>query len=201
MKKLKIPAFILAAVIAFTPTVSCRFNKKPASSESSSSLSRYADNPEIGKEKIDVSMNEDASRNLTSYKLNSVIDSGRVKDGLKYIYLDVTIKNESDKEYTANGLNNFYLILDDGTEILTDVRADLYAKQSINGYEQLLTIPANSEFEGYIGFCIEESITSFTVGFFPTGDTDDKSSVILCKVEPEDIIPAPEGMINESSGE
>lgn len=198
MKKAKISALILSAVIVLTPTFGCRHTRKPAAN-SESSISKYADNPEIGQNKIDVSLNEDTNVNKTSYKINRIIDSGRRKDGLKYIYLDVTIKNESDTDYEASGLNNFYLILDDGTEILTDVRADIYAKQSLTGYEQLLSVPAGSEYTGYIGFCINENINNFTVGFFATADNNDKSNVVLCTVKPEDIVPAPEGLFVESN--
>lgn len=191
MKKSRISALFLAAAIAFTPAVGCKKTAEP----SSSSSKQYAQFPEIGKNQINVSLGESTSLNDTTYTLNSVIDSGRVKDGLKYVYLHVTIKNESDKPYEMSGLNNFYLLLDDGTEILTDVRADIYAKQSVNGYEQLLNIAAGSEYDGYIGFCINEDINDFKVGFFATGVTDDRSSVVFCEIKADDILPAPEGMI------
>lgn len=191
MKKSRISALFLAAAIAFTPAFGC----KKTDESSRSSTGQYAQFPEIGKNQINVSLGESTSLNDTSYTLNSVIDSGRIKDGLKYIYLDVTIKNESDKPYKMSGLNNFYLLLDDGTEILTDVRADIYAKQSVNGYEQLLNIAAGSEYNGYIGFCIDENISDFKVGFFATGVTDDRSSVVFCEIKADDIISAPEDMI------
>lgn len=199
MRKFKITALLLAAVLTLTPTFGCK-DKNNTSSESSSAsnydaVNNYADNPEIGKDKIEVQAGEEAKHNSTAYKLNNVIDSGKVQDGLKYIYLDVTIKNESDKAYETSGLNNFYLSLSDGTEITTDVRADLYAKQHITGYEKLMSLPAGGEFTGYIGFCIDENISEFTVNFFPTGDTDDRSSVVKTDIKADDIIPAPEGMI------
>lgn len=193
MKNFRMAALFLTAVIALTPAISCRANAKPV--EESSSISLYADNPEIGKNKIDVSVNEDTNLNNTSYKINSIIDSGKRSENLKYIYLDVTIKNDSDKDYDLNSLNNFYLIMDDGSETLTDVRADIYGKQYINNYEQLLSVPAGGEYNGYIGFLIDEDINTFTVGFFATADSNDKSSVVLCKVTKDDIISPPDGMI------
>lgn len=198
MKKFRISALILAAAIAVAPLYGCKKDKSSKTTTNETSVSKYADIPNVGKNKYDVNINEDTNVNGTSYKLNRVIDSGKRKDGLKYIYLDVTIKNESQTDYQANGLNNFYLVLDDGTEILTDIRADLHAKQTMADYKQLETIPAGGEFTGYIGFCIEENINAFTVGFFPTADTEDKSNVIFCEVASEDIIVPPAGMFTET---
>ena len=200
MKKTSISALLLAAVIAFTPAAGCRFNSTKVDEESSSSSAakEYAQMPEIGQNEISISLGENTTLNDTSYTLNGVIDSGREKDGLKYIYLDVTIRNESEKPYEMSGLNNFYLILDDGTEVLTDVRADIYAKQSLSGYEQLLNVAAGAEYNGYIGFCVDKSVDKFKVGFFATGVTDDKASVIFCDIAPEDITDAPRDMFTES---
>jgi hypothetical protein len=194
MKKIKTSALLITAVIAVISATGCSNTTKTTSSTSESSAYVYADDPEVGQNTVDVELNEDTQVNDTVFKLNGVIDSGRVKDGLKYIYLDVSITNESDTDYELNGLNNFYLLLDTGVEIHTDVRADLYAKQALTGYEALLTVPAHSEYNNYVGFCLDESIDSFTVGFFPTETTDDKSNVVLCEIKPEDIQAAPDGM-------
>lgn len=196
MKKFKISALILTAVLAFTPAIGCK-SGTDGSTSVPTNITAYKDDPSIGKNKIDVSMNDSTELNETSYTINSIIDSGKRVEGLKYIYLDVTIKNNSDKEYEMNALNNFYLIMNDGEEVLSDIRADIYAKQSINDYKQLLSIPAGEEYNGYIGFLIKESVNTFTIGYFATGDSNDKSSVILCNVAPEDIIAAPEGMIKQ----
>ena len=93
-----------------------------------------------------------------------------------------------------SGLKNFYLVLSDETEVLPDIRADIYAKRAMTGYQQLLSIDAGSEFNGYIGFLVGQNVNSFTVGFFPTGKDDDRTNVILCDVKESDIVAAPDGM-------
>ncbi len=196
MKKARIAVLLAAAVLSLTPAAGCRTNKKPV--EKTSSASAYADISEVGKNKVDVKLEEKAEVNETTFKVNRVINSGRVKDGLKYIYLDVTIKNTSSDNYEINSLNNFYLLLSDGTEILTDVRADIYAKQSMEGYEPITEVKAGAEVSAYIGFAIDEAITDFTACFFPTGTADDKSNVIRCEVKAADIVSAPDGMFKET---
>lgn len=198
MNKFRIYALLSAGMLTLSCAVGCGDKTQVSSvneNKYASVIEDYADDPEIGKEQIDVTFNEQASHNDTDFQLHRVIDSGRVLDGKKYIYLDVTIKNNSDTEYSVNALNNFYLILNDGYEVMADIRADLYAKQHINGYEQLLKIGAGEEFKGYVGFCVDEAVEEFTMCFFATGLSNDKSSVIKCVVKPEDIIPAPDGFI------
>ncbi len=200
MKISKLSAFIAAAVIAVSSMAGCNSDKRPTGSTGNTNpsgpINQYKDNPEIGKEKIDIGFNEDANHNNTTFKLNRVIDSGKAtEDGQKYIYADITLKNNMDSAYQVNALNNFYLILPDETEVFTDIRADLYAKQSINGYEQLLEIPANSEFNGYIGFLIKPDVTSFSFCYFATANENDKETVIRCPVASSDIIPAPDGFL------
>ncbi len=197
MKKFKFAALFLAAAIAIIPLTGCRLNSS-SDSDSSSDSSGYAGMSDVAVTQMTTSLGDETTVDSTAYTLNRVIDSGMVKDDLKYIYLDVTIKNSSDEDYEANALNNFYLILEDGTEITTDIRADNYGKQSIDGYEHLSEIPAGGEFSGYIGFCVDEDVTDFTVGFFVTGsDIKDKSTVIYCSVGDGDIISAPDGFIIE----
>lgn len=192
MKKFKISALLLTAVLALTPVFGC--SGETSEPEISLEGTGYAALPDVGKEKVNVSMNEDTDINETPYKLNRVIDSGRIQDGQKYIYLDVTIKNTSDKTMELSGLKNFYLVLSDETEVLPDIRADIYAKRAMTGYQQLLSIDAGSEFTGYIGFLVDQNVNSFTVGFFPTGKDDDRTNVILCDVKESDIVAAPDGM-------
>lgn len=201
MKFSKISALIAAAVLAAASFAGCSDTKKPSDPSSrpssSSEASSNSTSREIGKVKIDVNINDETELNNSTFKLNKVIDSGNIIiDNQKYIYLDVTIKNNMDELYKVNALNNFYLLTDDGTEIYMDIRADIFAKQYISSYEQLLEIPAGEEFNGYIGFTIPTNLTSFTVCYFATGTTNDKESVIRCPVTPQDIIPAPEGFIN-----
>jgi hypothetical protein len=193
MKKTRFAALILAAALTAV-SAGCRANSTKV--EENVNGGAYAGISGVADDSVTVSIGEEANKNNTTYTLNSVIDSGYVQDGLKYIYLDVTIKNTSDTDYEANAINNFYLILDDSTEVLPGVLADNYAKQHINGYEHLSGIAANSEFNGYIGFALDESIDSFTVGFFPTAtDIDDKSNVVYTKISSDDIKSAPEGFI------
>ncbi|MCD7890444.1 MAG: DUF4352 domain-containing protein [Ruminococcus sp.] len=197
MKKFKFAVLFLAAAIAIIPSTGCRLNSS-SDSDSSSDSSGYAGMFDVAVTQMTTSLGDETTVDSTTYTLNRVIDSGMVKDDLKYIYLDVTIKNSYDEDYETNALNNFYLILEDGTEITTDIRADNYGKQSIDGYEHLSEIPAGGEFSGYIGFCVDEDVTDFTVGFFVTGsDINDKSTVIYCSVGDGDIISALDGFIIE----
>lgn len=203
MKISRLSAFIAAAVIAVSSMAGCSSDKQQSSrtgstgtANSSAPINEYKDDPNIGKDKIDVSLNENANHNNTTFKLNRIIDSGKTtEDGLKYIYADVTIKNNMGSAYEVNALNNFYLILPDETEVFTDIRTDLYAKQSVNGYEQLLEVPANSEFNGYIGFLIEPDVTSFNFCYFATANENDKETVIRCPVTSSDIVAAPDGFL------
>ena len=195
MKKSRIAAFLIAAAIAVIPATGCRLNAKKTSNGGGTGEG-YAGMSDVGTTQKNVKLGEEISLNSTTYKLNRVIDSGMVQDGLKYIYLDVSIKNESGEDYEANALNNFYLILGDNTEITPNVRADQYGKKSINGYEHLSSVPAGSEFNNYIGFCVAEGTDSFTVGFFASGtDINDKSNVVFCEIAADDIISAPDGFI------
>ncbi len=197
MKKRIIPAILLAAFIAAAPLAGCRDNTKKVKPSSNTEASAYADISEIGKNKYDVSLSENADVNETGFKINRVIDSGRVKDGLKYIYLDVTIKNNSADNHDITPINNFYLILKDGTEVLTDIRADIYAKQAMDGYVHLEKVAAGKEFTGYIGFVVDEDVKEFTACFFPTGKNDDKTNVVRCEITEKDIVTAPEGMFSK----
>ncbi len=200
MKISRLSALFAAALIAVSTMAGCSSDKEESSRNASSSgyshgIESYKENPDIGKEKIEISINEDANHNESNFKLNQVIDSGKISPtGEKYIYLDVTIKNTMAESYEINALNNFYLVLSDETEIFTDIRTDLYAKQYMNGYEQLLEIPANGEFHGYIGFAIDPSVTDFTACYFATANENDKGTVIRCPVTQADIVPAPEGL-------
>lgn len=192
MKLSKITSLVLAAFIAVAPLTGCGTKK----SGSKSSKNTYSANKEIGKNKINVSINETTDLNDTTFRINRIIDSGKTTDdGLKFIYVDVTIKNNMDTAYDVNALNNFYLILDDKKEVFTDIRTDIYAKQSVEGYQQLLEVPANSEFNGYIGFLLNPDVTSFTLCYFATKNKNDKETVIRCPITKNDIISAPSGFI------
>ncbi len=199
MNKLKFSAFLMAAAIALTSAVGCSTKKRTNNESSNTSGAAYSDISGVGEIQHDVNFGDNTDVNDISYKLNCVIDSGKVKDGLKYIYLDVSIKNNTEQSCDLSGINNFYLITEDGKEISTDVRADIYAKHALEGYEQLLKVAAGSEFNGYVGFAVDTNVNAFTVCFFPTGtDPNDKKNVIKCEVKSGDIVTAPDGMFTET---
>lgn len=189
MKIFKLTALTLAAVLALAPSAGCKHNIK-----SSSDTTKYADHAEIGATKVNASVSQEAEANETVFTLNKVIDAGaQTEEGNHYVYLDVTIRNNTSTEYELTRLNNFYLILSDGTEVSSAVRAELYA---INNFtdkysKSPFTIPANGSFSGIIsGFVLSPDQKSFTVGFFPTREnTEDKASVILVPVTADDIVP------------
>lgn len=186
MRKHRITALILCAALALVPASSCKKNKKSNSSET-----KQSDAANIGINEINVGISEEADENDTVFKLNSVIDAGKqTEKGEHYIYLDVTIKNNTDNSYSLNTLNNFYLIMPDSSEVFSSVRTQLYA---INNFKEGIfssdpfEIPANGEFSGYIGgFVLEEGKKEFTVCFFPTKENqNDKEDVIKVKITPD----------------
>ncbi len=197
MKKFRIAAILMAAALAVIPSTGCRCNSTKKSSSSGAAGSGYAGLEDVGTNTKNVKLGEEAVLNDTAYTLNKVIDSGYSQDGEKYIYLDVTIKNQSDADFEANALNNFYLTLADKSEITPHVKADQYGKKSVSGYEHLSGIPAGGEFSNYIGFCVPEGTDSFTVGFFATGsDINNKENAVFCEISSSDITSAPDGFIN-----
>lgn len=185
MKKCKIISLILAAVLAGTAAVGCSSGTK----DQSSGHTRVSNNEELHDKEISVGMAEEANENSTVFKLNRVLESSQ-KDG-RYIYLDVSVSNSTDKAYEMNCLNNFYILFDDGTEAHFDIRTQINAVQTVDGYtENPFEIPANGEFSGVIGgFIIPENTQSFTVCFFPTlDDMSNKSSVVKVKVDGSAIV-------------
>lgn len=196
MKKIKITAFLMAAAIAAVPFTGCRANSKEiviSGNEGYAALDNIAQNKES------VELGKKITKNNTEYTLNKVINTGYVQDGYKYYFLDVTLKNTSDTDYEANPINYFYLKFndEDGTEVLPNVRAESYANNNINGYERLSDLAAGSEFHGYIGFSIDETLPDdFLVGFFPSAtDIDNKNDVIYTSISQSDISDPPEGML------
>ncbi|MDD6278683.1 MAG: DUF4352 domain-containing protein [Acutalibacteraceae bacterium] len=197
MKKMKIAALLMAALIAAVSAAGCNKHKKdPAISNSTNNPNKtYSEIEGVAEIEHNVSMNEDADVNNTQYKLNRVIDSGVVKDGKKFIYADITIKNTSDVEYEITAINNFYVSLPDGSEIASQPNTQVYAINHLNGYEKISSVGAGEEFNGYIGFALDTSVTDFTICFFPTGkDYNDKKDVVRTEISAADVIPAPEGM-------
>ena len=191
MKKFRPAAFLCAIILSACQFAGC--SSSTDVSVTNSSQSSAVQEKQV--EEINVSVAEQADKNDTGFILNSVIDSGAKSDsGERYLYLNVTIKNTSDSNYELNALNNFYLLTDDGKEIGFDVRTQIYAASNCKGYtSNPFTVPANSEFTGYIGgFCVPEDKNNLTVCFYPTGTDDtNKDNVIKVPVTIENIISAP----------
>lgn len=190
MKKYKLIPVLFAAVLAAVPFTGCSSDTE----SSSVSVIMAPNNRQEGlaDTEIKAGISENAEANETSFKLNSVIDSGMTDEsGNKYIYIDAVIGNSTDKEYDLNILNNFYLLLPDDSELHFDVRTQLYGQKNIENYIiNPFTVPANGELAGVFGgFVIAPDIEEFTVCFFPTQDNiRDKANVIKVDVTSENIV-------------
>lgn len=187
MRKNKLTALLLAAAMTLSAAVSCSDGSGKDSSDSTSyKVSVDGKQDGLADKEIKVSLTEKADANETEFTLNSVIDSGmKTEDGDRYIYLDITIDNASEKEYQLNILNNFYILLPDGEEAHYDVRTQLYAAKNMDEYiPSPFTVPAKGTFSGCVGgFIVGSDVNSFTVCFFPTLDNDrDKSNVFKVEV-------------------
>ena len=191
MKKFRITALVLTAMIAVASTVGCGDKKGKTSSSTTSQ------NENIGTNKVKVSMNEEADENETVFKLNSVYLTPVQDNGSKYLYFDVTIHNSTDTAYSLSCLNNFYIQSSDGTTINSHISAQMYARNNFR--EGIYTpdpfdVPANGDFSGIMGgFVIDGDLGEFTVGFFQTRENNnDKETVINVNVTPADIKDASE---------
>lgn len=185
MKKYRILPILLAAAMAAVSFTGCSTGK-----EDSSSNSNKQDG--LAQTEIKAEIQEEGESNETVFKLNSVIDSGKTDDeGNRYLYLDASITNNTDKEYELNVLNNFYILYPDGEEAHFDVRTQLYAQNNMENY---LTNPfkltPNGELSGIFGgFIVPPDKNNFQVCFFPTQDNlTDKESVIKVDVTAENIV-------------
>ncbi|MDE6501184.1 MAG: DUF4352 domain-containing protein [Ruminococcus sp.] len=200
MKKFRFTALTLVSALSIMSAFSCS-DKTVQSDSDSSVITSVADRqPELkvpnkysgDSKKTNSVLGQSTEVNNTVFSLNNVISvTNPAGNGNDYVYINVTIKNNTDTEYQINSLNNFFISLPDETESLSDIRAKLYA---INNYPQCvddpITIPANGEFTGYItgGFLVPTGTDSFTVGFFPTLDNDrDRSNAIISPVTAENI--------------
>ena len=190
MRKYKFAAMILAAAMALTASVGCS-GKSESSSETSYKISDDGRLDGLADVEVTADLNQEADANQTGFTLNSVIDSGMRNDkSERYIYLDVTINNSTDKEYDLNILNNFYILFADGNEAHFDVRTQLYATKNLDNFiVSPFTVPANGQFSGMVGgFLVGSDVNEFTVCFFPTLDeARDKSNVVKVKVTNDDI--------------
>lgn len=196
MKKFRITALLLTAMLAATATVGCGKRNKTNTNddiifaENDAQISPV-DIESIGKNNVTVNLSEEADENETLFKLNNVYATEELSDGGKYIYFDVTIHNSTDTEYTLSTLNNFYIEVN-GEKIYSNVRTQLYAKNNFKAEiyaTDPFTVPANGEFSGVVGgIIIDKNCNDFTVGFFPTKqDINDKETVITVDVTADNI--------------
>lgn len=193
MRRYKITALLLCAAMAVTAAVGCSDGKTD-----SRSASRVGTTVEAGKNEgvadneVSAAVSEKANANETVFTLNKVIDGGtRTDKGERYLYLDITIDNATDKAYELNTLNNFYLLFSDGSEAHYDVRTQLYAAKNMSRYSpNPFSVPAKGQFSGVVGgFAVSEDVKDLTVCFFPTLDNEQKKpDVVKVAVTEKDII-------------
>lgn len=200
MRKNRFAALALAAIMIFS-AVSCNGSGKNNIAPDSSSSMSMNDNKQdkFASSEVKVDIAQEVVENETAFKVNSVIDSGHTDDENRhFLYLNVTIKNESSTDWELSMLNNFYLLLSNGEESHYDIRTQFYAEKTFKNYTDTpFTIAAGTEFTGYIGgFLVDDGIAEFSVCYFPTGaDDKNKDTVIKCPVRTADIISPPEDMI------
>ena len=133
MKKYRIAALLLTAAMAFSAAGCSDKSRSKVPTESSSIISNLQD--PLASNSVEAGLTQETDLNQTMYTLNRVIDSGRKsEEGERFIYLDLTIRNSSNTDYELNCLNNFYILLDDGSEVHFDVRTQPYAQNNIDGY-------------------------------------------------------------------
>lgn len=193
MRRYKITALLLCAAMAITAAVGCSDNSSSRSMSLTSQETTINQNNEgRADNEVSVAISEKANANQTDFTLNKVIDAGTHNDkNERYIYLDITIDNPTDKAYDLSMLNNFYLLLNDGSEIHYHVGSQLYATNNITGYiPSPFSVPANGKFEGIVGgFAVADDINDFTVCFFPTlNDPKNTPDVIKVKITSNDIV-------------
>ncbi|MBE6858919.1 MAG: DUF4352 domain-containing protein [Ruminococcus sp.] len=187
-------AVLSAAVLVFG-AVGCK-HKIKSSETSNNTVTEY----KIGVNKHEAEMSQEVNANETIFALNSVIDAGaQTENGEHYIYLDITIKNNTDSAYTLSTLNNFRLIMPDESEVYGHVRTQLYATNNFTDkyFGSPFDIPANGEFRGIVGgFVVKADQKDFTVDFFPTKENElDKEDVVRVKVDASKIVSPPADLI------
>ena len=205
MKTSKLFAFTLAAVLTASAAAGC-LDKKSSSSKDVN-ISVDATEPDngpalqpqenvkhgpVGENKVEAEIGKEETANDTSFTLNAVIDGGHSDDGQKFLFFDITLKNATADAYTLSTLNNFYILTNDGEEIYSDVRSQLYANKYFNTekyYADPFDIPSNGQFSGVIGgYTVDEDLNDFTLCFFPTGsDPLAKETVFNYKITADDI--------------
>lgn len=201
MKYNRLTALTLAALMGAVCITGCGQKKSNTETSAEASSEIILDDPaHIGKNRIEASLLETVSANDTVFTLNSVVSpKDKEEEGCRFIYFDVSIKNNSDTAYTLSTLNNFYILLEDGTEVYSDIRTQLYAASNFKEdsyFTDPFDIPANGEFKGLIGgFLLKKDVEKFTVGFYPTKDSPRaKGDVIVIDIT-ADKIQAPDASI------
>ena len=175
MRKLKLAALFSAAVIMLASAAACN-NKK---AESSKEVSRggiienvnVTPEEEIGSIKHEAKLFEPITVGDTVFTVNNIIDIDHVTSDGRYIYIDYTIENKSDKEYPTDAINNFYI------------------------YSSEFKVAPNSKVSNYVGFVIPKDAKKLKVGYYVTGADRDKRNIVLCEATPDDFVAAPSGMM------
>ena len=201
MKTNRFTALALAAVMGAAITTSCGQKKTTVTDTPSQTSEIIMDDAEhIGKNKIKANLLETVSANDTVFTLNKVVSPEDKEDnGCRYVFFDVTIKNNSSTAYTLSTLKNFYITLEDGTDIYSDIRTQLYASSNFKEntyFSDPFEIPANGEFKGLVGgFLLDKKVEKFTVGFFPTKDSPRAKGDVMVIDVTADNIQAPDASI------
>ena len=197
MKNRMIPALILAVAMTAATVAGCSHNTTSGSTAKSTNNSASTLPTVEDLTVVSAEITEEKEANDTNFTLNRVIDAGvQTPEGGHYFYLDITVKNNTDEAYELSTLNNFYLALNDGSEITGAIQTQLYAVKNLsdkyNGSP--FTVPANGEFSGIMGgFLVPSGKTPITVGFFPTkADINDKRNVFRVSIKASDIIEIPD---------
>ena len=193
MKKTGIFAVLIAAALTAAAFSGCSDKDDSSSSRRRPSASSTPTVTEvIGSNVVKGELGKEITENDTAFTLNSVISSKNSDTGEQFIYMDITLRNSTEKEYNLRTLNNFYIELPDGSKTDSDVRTQLNAKQNFKDskyYADPFDIPSNGQFSGVIGgFAISGDVNEFTLGFYPTGDNPRaKGTVIKYDITAADI--------------
>ncbi|MCR5601659.1 MAG: DUF4352 domain-containing protein [Ruminococcus sp.] len=198
MKTRRLSGLLLAALIAATASTGCLSNKKKTLAQKENNEPRPTaashspvDLSKIGTNVINGEIGKEVEANDTVFTLNSVIDAGVRDNEKKFIYFDITLKNNTANAYSLSTINNFYITIPEG-DIYSDVQTQLYAKSHFaedKYYVDPFDIPSNGQFSGLVGgFKLEENANSFEVSFYPTGDDpNNKETVIKYEITADDI--------------
>ncbi len=180
----KTAAFFMAASLMAALSAGCANNNKNNTSDDDifQTINTESVAP-IGSTEIKGELGKQVTANNTAFTLRSILVHTDSAAKERFIFFDIDLRNSTNNEYTLNTLNNFYIKLDDGTEVFSDVRSQLYARGNIKKDKYFVdpfNIPSNGQFSGVVGgFILNDEIDSFTVCFFPTGSNpNDKGTVI-----------------------